>query len=161
MFFNQPMRAKGTTMTYTVGEAAKILGVPASTLRYYEGQGLLPAVERTPGGQRQFSAKDMEACRVIECLKASGLSIKDIKRFMDLVVEGDSTLRDRLALFEGRREAMRAEIAQMERTLAFLEFKCWYYGSAVEAGTEDAVRDLPEAQIPAQHRAAKAMLEGR
>ena len=69
-------------MTFTVGEAAKLLGVSASTLRYYESEGLLPTLGRSQGGQRLFGEQELEACRVIGCLKQSGLSIKDIKRFM-------------------------------------------------------------------------------
>lgn len=148
-------------MSYSVGEVAKMLDLPASTLRYYESQGLLPTLSRSEGGQRRFQERDLEACRVIECLKASGLSIKEIKEFMDLVVEGDATIEQRLALFENRREAVLAEIEQLERTLSVLDFKRWYYTQAREAGTEDAVKQLKIDQIPEQHRAAKALLEGR
>jgi DNA-binding transcriptional MerR regulator len=111
-------------MSYTVGEAAKILGVATSTLRYYEQAGLLTSIERTAGGQRLFSDVDMEACRVIECLKESGLSIKDIKAFMDMVAAGDTSLPNRLALFEARRDALKREIAEMQSVLDVLEFKC-------------------------------------
>ncbi len=58
-------------MLYTVGEMAKILGVPASTLRYYDKEGLLPFVERSNGGIRMFTEKDYEWLKVIECLKKS------------------------------------------------------------------------------------------
>ena len=147
-------------MPYTVGQAAEILGIAPSALRYYENQGLLPALERTQGGQRQFSEKDIEACRVIECLKSSGLSIKEIKEFMDLVAKGDKTLQARLDLFQNRRDTLKEELEQMQQVLDVLEFKCWYYGRAVKAGTEDVVRDLPPSKIPAKHRSAKAHLEG-
>ncbi|MCI9596743.1 MAG: MerR family transcriptional regulator [Firmicutes bacterium] len=69
-------------MLYTVGEMAKVLGIPASTLRYYDKEGLLPFVERSSGGIRMFTDKDYEWLKVIECLKRSGLSIKDIKTFI-------------------------------------------------------------------------------
>lgn len=140
---------------------SKMLGLPASTLRYYESQGLLPELARTSGGRRQFTERDIVACRVIECLKASGLSIAEIREFMDMVVEGDSTLEERLALFERRREPVKREMEQLERTLAVLDFKRWYYKRAVDAGTEDVVRDLPKSKIPARHRKAKAMLSGK
>lgn len=147
-------------MSYSVGEAAKMLDLPASTLRYYESQGLLPTLSRSEGGQRRFQERDIEACRVIECLKTSGLSIKEIKRFMDLVMEGDATIEQRLALFEKRREAVMAEIEQLKQTLSVLDFKRWYYTQAKEAGTEASLKNLSLDQIPAQHQAAKALLEG-
>lgn len=56
-------------MFYTVGEAAKRLGVAPSTLRYYDKEGLLPFVERTDGGIRMFKQSDFEGLRLIECLK--------------------------------------------------------------------------------------------
>ena len=147
-------------MPYTVGDAAKILGVPASTLRYYESEGLLPTLGRSEGGQRLFGEQEMGACRVIACLKRSGLSIKDIRRFMDLAMQGDATLADRLALFQERRAVLRNEIEEMQRVMAMLDFKCWYYQTAVDAGTEDAVRNLADDAIPEEHRAAKCQLDG-
>ncbi len=86
-------------MLYTVGEIAKILHIPASTLRYYDKEGLLPLVERSKGGIRMFSDKDYEWLKVIECLKKSGLSIKEIRTFIDMVGRGDYFLSERLALF--------------------------------------------------------------
>ena len=56
-------------MAYTVGEMARRLGVPASTIRYYDKEGLLPFVGRSSGGIRAFTEKDFEWLRIIECLK--------------------------------------------------------------------------------------------
>ncbi len=65
-------------MVYTVGEMAKLLGVAASTLRYYDKEGLLPFVERSSGGIRMFRESDIEWLQVIGCMKKAGMSIKDI-----------------------------------------------------------------------------------
>lgn len=137
-----------------------MVGVPASTLRYYEAEGVLPAVGRSKGGRRRYSDADLGALRVVECLKKSGLSIKDIKAFMDMCAEGDSTLADRLELFRNRREAILREIDALRKVLDVLDFKTWYYEQAVVAGTEDAVRTLPDTGLPDQHRAARDLLEG-
>ena len=147
-------------MIYSIGAVAQRLGVAASTLRYYESEGLLPAVTRTAGGRRQFSQRDLEACRVIECLKRAGLTIRQIKDFMDMVSEGDATLSGRLALFQGRKEIVEREIQDLQRVLAVLDFKAWYYEQAIAAGTEDAVRSLPARGIPQHHRVAAAYLSG-
>ena len=85
-------------MLYTVGEMAKKLNVAPSTLRYYDKEGLLPCVERSSSGTRMFSDQDYEWLRMIGCLKRSGMSIKDIKRFTDWYMEGDSTIGCRLEL---------------------------------------------------------------
>lgn len=67
-------------MLYTVGEMAKLLDIPASTLRYYDKQGLLPFVERSKRRIRMFQEKDYEWLKLIECLKNSGLTLSEIKK---------------------------------------------------------------------------------
>ena len=71
-------------MIYTVGEMAQKLGVPASTLRYYDKEGLLPFVERSSGGIRMFRENDFEWLQVIRCMKKAGMSIKDIRQYIEL-----------------------------------------------------------------------------
>ena len=67
-------------MIYTVGEMAQKLGVPASTLRYYDKEGLLPFVERSSGGIRMFRENDFEWLQVIRCMKKAGMSIKNAEK---------------------------------------------------------------------------------
>ena len=91
-------------MGYSIGEAAKKAGLSAYTLRYYDKEGLLPFVERTPSGFRIFKDSDLEWLAVISCLKSSGMSIKDIKKFINWCMEGDSTLEKRLNMFKKQKE---------------------------------------------------------
>ena len=74
-------------MLYTIGEMAKKLGVPTSTLRYYDKEGLLPFVERSDGGIRVFKDTDYEWLFVIECLKKAGMPLKDIRIFIGLAMK--------------------------------------------------------------------------
>ena len=74
-------------MIYTVGEMAQKLGVPASTLRYYDKEGLLPFVERSSGGIRMFRENDFEWLQVIRCMKKAGMSIKDIRQYIELSMQ--------------------------------------------------------------------------
>lgn len=87
-------------MVCTVGEMAKILDIPASTLRYYDKEGLLPFVERSPGGIRMFRDSDIEWLRVIGCMKKAGMSIKDIRQYIELALKGDDTIKLRLKMFQ-------------------------------------------------------------
>lgn len=75
---------------YTIGQISEMFQLPISTLRYYDKEGLFPDLERS-SGIRRFSEKEIEALRVIECLKKSGLEIKDIKLFMEWCSEGSAT----------------------------------------------------------------------
>ena len=142
-------------MLYTVGEIAKVLGIPASTLRYYDQEGLLPFVERSSGGIRMFTDKDYEWLKVIACLKKSGLSIKNIKAFIDMATRGDESLAERYELFHARRDAVKEQIKEMQETLDLLEFKCWYYQQAMADGTEENVRSAPLKKIPKQYQKIK------
>ncbi|HJB06262.1 MAG TPA: MerR family transcriptional regulator [Candidatus Enterocloster faecavium] len=145
-------------MLYTVGEMARLADLPASTLRYYDQEGLLPFVERSKGGIRMFSEADYSTLMVIDCLKKSGLSIKEIRAFMALAQEGDSSLKERLAMFQKRREAVKEQIQELERTLDLLNYKCWYYETAVQAGSEAAVQGLCQEEIPQEFKEARASL---
>ena len=138
---------------YTIGQVSEMFDLPISTLRYYDKQGLFPGMVRV-SGIRKFSDTEIEALRVIECLKKSGLEIKDIKRFMDWCVEGVSTYPERKGLFEMQKESLEAEIAHMNRVLDMLKFKCWYYEQAIQDGGEDRIKALIPDHLPDDIREA-------
>lgn len=129
---------------YTIGQVSEMFHLPISTLRYYDKEGLFPNLERK-GNIRYFSDKELEAIRVIECLKKSGLEIKDIKQFFEWVTEGASSYDKRKQLFEMRKAAVEEEIKQLKKTLSMLQFKCWYYETAMADGNEDnIIKMLPD-----------------
>lgn len=138
-------------MFYTVGEMAKKLNVAPSTLRYYDKEGLLPFVERSSGGIRMFKDSDFEWLSFIECLKKTGMPIKEIKRFIDWCIEGDSTINQRLALINRQREAVLQQLKQVRDTLDVLDYKCWYYETAKAAGTCAVHKTMPENKIPEKY----------
>ena len=105
-------------------------------------------------GIRKFSEKEIEALRVIECLKKAGMEIKDIRQFMDWCVEGPATYPQRKAMFEAQRVHMEAELEQMKRTLDMLKFKCWYYEQAIKDGSEDRLKSLIPDRLPEKIRKA-------
>lgn len=123
-------------MGYTIKEAAQIMGIPTTTLRYYDRQGLLPFVERKQSGYRVFSDNDIMLLRVIDCLKRSGMELKDIRQFTEWLREGDASLEKRYQMFLERKEAVEQQMAEMQKTLDMINHKCWYYKTAIEAGTE-------------------------
>lgn len=147
-------------MVYTVGEMAKILGVPASTLRYYDKEGLLPFVERTSGGIRMFKEQDYEWLKIIECMKKAGMPIKDIKNYIELALEGDTTIHKRLELFQKQKQLMQEKMKSMQHTLDVLDYKCWYYETAENAGSVDAMKNIPADKIPPKYRNIRKELAG-
>lgn len=135
-------------MYYSIGEVADANGIAVSTLRYYDREGMFPNMGRSNGGIRVFSDTEINTLRVIECLKDSGMSIKSIKEFLTWCQEGDSSLHKRREMFHTRLEEVEKQIQELEKTKNMLKYKCWYYDTAIEAGTEDAVRNLPDEKIP-------------
>ncbi len=132
---------------YTIGQISEMFNIPVSTLRYYDKEGLFPDLERQ-SGIRKFSEREVEALRVIECLKASGLEIRDIKLFMEWTTEGSASYARRKQLFETRKEAVEEEINQLQKTLDMLKFKCWYYETAIADGNEDRINEMLPDHLP-------------
>ena len=146
-------------MVYTVGEMAKRMGVAASTLRYYDKEGLLPFVERSPGGIRLFRETDVEWLNVIGCLKSAGMSIGDIREYIRLAMQGDGTIDQRLALFKRQREALIRKMAALQNTLDMLDYKCWFYERAQELGSIEAVKDLDADALPERFQGVRRSLK--
>lgn len=121
-------------MKYTIGEISKKFNISISAIRYYEKEGLLLNIQREHG-IRKFSKKDFETIFIIECLKKINVEIKDIKRFIAMVQEGDSTIEQRLNFFKVQKEKTLNQIESLKKTLKVLEYKEWYYEKAKELGT--------------------------
>lgn len=138
---------------YTIGQVSKMFNLPVSTLRYYDKEGLFPDMNRV-SGIRKFSDKELEALRVIECLKKSGLEIKDIKQFMEWCVKGSETYSQRRELFLKQKEIVEAEIQRMNKALDMINFKCWYYEQAIKDGNEDHLNAMNEEDMPEEIRKA-------
>lgn len=138
---------------YTIGQVSKMFNLPISTLRYYDKEGLFPDMNRE-SGIRKFSEKELEALRVIECLKKSGLEIKDIKQFMEWCVKGSETYSQRRELFLKQKEIVEAEIQRMNKALDMINFKCWYYEQAIKDGNEDRLSVMNEEDMPEEIRKA-------
>ena len=145
-------------MLYTVGEISKLLGIPSSTLRYYDKEGLLPFVERSSGGIRMFQEKDFEWLKIIECMKKTGMPIKDIKNYIELTLQGDDTIPERLALFQKQRRQLQLQLESLQQAMEVLDYKCWYYETAQEAGTVDALKNIPISEIPEKYHAVRNRL---
>lgn len=140
---------------YSIGEAARRVGLPVSTIRYYHHNGLMPHVARSEGGQRRFSDEDVDWLRYLERLKATGMPIAEMREFVGLIEGGDQTIGRRREIMEARREAVRAQLEELATTLDIIEYKCWYYDRAAELGDERAARAIPPEEVPERLRAAR------
>lgn len=135
-------------MYYTISDISKKVNISPYTLRFYAKEGLLPFVERSESGIRMFKDKDFEWLFMIDCLKKTGMSLKDIKTFVEWGMQGDETIDQRLNMFQKQQKAVETQIAQLKDTLDVLKYKCWYYETAQAAGTTAVPREMQEKDIP-------------
>lgn len=142
-------------MQYSIGEVSNMVGIAISTLRFYDKEGLFPQMERSNGGIRVFSETELEIIKMIECLKFTGMPIKDIKQFFHWCEEGDASLERRRDMFRERLEVVTRQIEELQNALYTIKYKCWYYATAVEAGTEEAVTSIPAHEIPQEIQVCK------
>lgn len=135
----------------TIGQISEMFGIPISTLRYYDKEGLFPDIQRE-SGIRKFGEKEIEALRVIECLKKSGLEIKDIKQFMQWCAQGSETYAQRRELFLKQKQVVETEIERMNQVLDMLKYKCWYYEQAIKDGNEERLLSMMPEDMPEEIR---------
>ena len=141
---------------YTIGDAAAELGMPASTIRFYEKNGLIPNQQRSSDGRRLFDEDDLEWLRFVERLKVSGMPIKEIRTYIDLYLAGDDTIEERRRIVYERRASIDAQIEELMLARDFIDYKCWYYDVASESGICDTPKNMPFDELPENIRRIKA-----
>lgn len=111
----------------TIAEAATRAGISAHTIRYYERTGLLAPIERNDSGHRRFTPEDVEWIVVITKLRATGMPIRRIREYAELVRDGDGNELERLALLESHREEVLRRLAEVKRNLELVDYKVALY----------------------------------
>ncbi|MCR5795541.1 MAG: MerR family transcriptional regulator [Solobacterium sp.] len=132
---------------FTIGEVAQRTGISAHTLRYYDKEGLLAFVRRSESGIRRFSEEDFEPLYTITVLKRSGMPLKDIRRFMELYLQGDETIHERLVMFEGQKKLLQEQIDELQKMMKIVDYKCWYFREAEKYGDINYYKKLPKEEV--------------
>jgi DNA-binding transcriptional MerR regulator len=115
------------TTGLTIAEAADVSGVSAHTLRYYERAGLIGGVDRAASGHRRYGDGDLAWIHTIQCLRATGMPIRDIRRYAELAQSGEDNWEERLALLEEHRAAVQQQLDEVQGHLAFIDRKITTY----------------------------------
>ncbi|MEV0258497.1 MerR family transcriptional regulator [Streptomyces sp. NPDC050732] len=118
---------------YTISEVAARTGLSAYTLRWYERIGLMPHIDRSHTGQRRYSGRDLDWLAFVGKLRLTGMPVADMVRYAELVREGEHTFPERQELLESTRRDVRARIAELQDTLAVLDYKIDTYAGARRA----------------------------
>jgi DNA-binding transcriptional MerR regulator len=118
----------------TIAQAAERLGLTPDTLRYYEKDGLLlRPVARAASGHRRYDARDLRWIELVTRLRSTGMAIRDVRRYADLVRAGDGNEAERLDLLHEHRRTVLAQLAEVQQHLGAIDHKIGIYTDALEA----------------------------
>ena len=127
--------------TYSIKEVAALVGLPASTLRYYEDVNVIPAIARDPSsGHRIYREDDLELLTWVSCLSASGMSIADMREYVRSGLGGERDISEFITLLEQQDERLREEAQILELRREFLRTKVSYWRAVKCGGVQEAER---------------------
>ncbi|ANY66695.1 MerR family transcriptional regulator [Paenibacillus sp. BIHB 4019] len=136
---------------HTVKEAALITGLTEHAVRFYTDKGLVPSVQRNENNIRLFDAESINWLYGVKCLKQSGMPIEVIKMYVDLCIEGDSTIPQRCEIMMEHREAALVQLEEAKRRVEHLEEKAALYQAIMEQRTPDTTNPANWEKIRHQH----------
>lgn len=118
----------------TISEVSKRYGIPQDTLRYYERIGVIPAVNRSRNGLRDYTEEDCGWVELAACMRSAGLPLETLAEYVRLCQEGDVTIPDRRSLLLEQKEHLEVQLKAVQETLKRLEYKISCYDRAMETG---------------------------
>ncbi|MEY8388087.1 MerR family transcriptional regulator [Oscillospiraceae bacterium 38-13] len=122
-------------MDYSIGEFSKVTGLGIHTLRYYEHENLIIPL-RNANNRRRYSKKDIAWIAFIKRLKATGMPIKEIKKYAALRAKGDATLSERMEMLIQHRQSLNEQIRQLQEHEAMLDEKIAFYQREIKKITD-------------------------
>ena len=125
------------TPKYTVKEVAQMMKISVHTIRYYDNEGLIPFVSRTQSNARMFSEYDLSWIRTVHCLRATNLSINDIKKYIELCLKGNKTIPQRAKIIFNQEKNLKEHLKQLQEQMKVLQIKKKYYTNLLKNKSKD------------------------
>lgn len=123
---------------YTIKEVAQLMEVSEHTIRFWAKSGFFPFVTRDKNNIRQFSENDLDWVKIVKCLRSVGTENKAIKRYIDLCITGDSTIKERYEIIRATKKRAQTQMENLKKQLALLEFKEKFYRNLIENNLTDS-----------------------
>ena len=120
---------------YTMKEACTQTGLPYETLKFYCNQGLVPNVKRDKNNRRIFSDKDIAWIQSLTCLKNCGLSISEMKEYLQLCLEGESSIPKRKEILKVKQDALREQMKLFQKSIDYIDWKQGFYDDVLSGKT--------------------------
>lgn len=114
-------------MIYTMMNVCRELDMPYQTLKFYCNQGLVPNVKRDKNNRRIFDEKDVKWIKDLTCLKKCGMSIQEMKKYLDLCLQGESTIPERKEMLARKQDELRAAMKELENSIDYIDWKQNFY----------------------------------
>ncbi|KAB2331721.1 MerR family transcriptional regulator [Bacillus mesophilum] len=112
---------------YTVKEVSKLLDLTEHTVRFYSDKGLVPSLQRDKNNNRLFDQESINWLIGVKFLKQCGMSVEDIKSYVDLCLEGNSTIQERYEIILKQKEIAQVQLEEAKRTVKYMEEKASHY----------------------------------
>ncbi len=117
---------------YSAKEAAEITGLSTATLRYYEREKLIPQITRTDQKYRQYTDTDIEWIKMIQCMRMANIPIRSIKQYVELLIQGGKTLKQRYDMVQGHIKDIENQITNLQNALILTQKKLIFYGELIQ-----------------------------
>ena len=128
-------------MTYTMMQTCKETDMTYQALKYYCNEGLVPNVKRDDNNRRIFDERDVKWIKDLICLKKCGMSIKEMKEYLDLCLQGPSTIPERKVMLAEKKKALQAQIAELNEYVDYIDWKQNFYDE-VQSGKPPYISNL-------------------
>lgn len=126
---------------YTMMQVCRELDMTYQTLKYYCNEGLVPNVKRDSNNRRVFDEKDVKWIKDLTCLKRCGLSILEMKEYLELCLQGESTIVQRKEMLAKKRDALLVSIKELEDSVDYIDWKQNFYDEVL-SGARPYVSNL-------------------
>ncbi len=132
---------------YTMMQVCRELDMPYQTLKYYCNEGLVPGVKRDSNNRRIFDERDVKWIKDLTCLKRCGMSILEMKEYLDLCLQGEATIPQRKEMLAQKQDALRLSLSQLEESIAYIDWKQNFYDEVL-SGRRPYVSNLIQTEEP-------------
>ncbi len=123
-------------MLYSMKQTCEQTGLTYDTLKFYCNEGLVPNVKRDKNNYRVFSDKDIEWIKSLSCLKNCGMSIIEMKEYLDLCLKGEKTIPERQVILEGKLRELEHKIQEIEESIHYIHWKQNFYEEVLSGKTK-------------------------
>lgn len=121
---------------YTMKQVCDQLGMTYETLRFYCDESLIPNIKRDKNNYRNFDERNIAWIEGLQCLRKCGMSIKDMKQYMQYCLEGPSSIIDRKEMLDDQKRILQSKMVEIQESIDFIDKKQMYFDNVLSGDIE-------------------------